>query len=48
MENCGGDDQVLKIYPNVTVTLTPDCDVIIVGCVETNGFGTFSVINHSF
>lgn len=43
IENCGGDDQVLKIDPNVTLSLTSDCDVVIAGCAETSGFATATV-----
>ena len=43
MENCGGDGQVLKIDPNITVSLNSDCDMVIVGCAESNGFTTATV-----
>lgn len=43
IENCGGTNQVLKIDPNITVTLTKNCDIVVKGCAETLGFKTASV-----
>ncbi|XP_055295197.1 uncharacterized protein LOC129564970 [Sitodiplosis mosellana] len=43
MENCGGADQVLKIDPNVTVSLTKNCEIAVKGCAETTGFKTCTV-----
>lgn len=44
IENCGGDDQVLKVDDNATITLSKDCDIIITGCGETTGFTTANVL----
>lgn len=43
MENCGGESQILKIDPNVTVSLTKKCEIIIKGCGETKPFKTLTV-----
>lgn len=43
MENCGGDDQVMKIDPNVTLSMNKACELILVGCAETTGFATAEV-----
>lgn len=43
LENCAGDDQVLKVDPNVTLSLSSDCEFVIVGCAETSEFATATV-----
>lgn len=44
LENCGDDDQVIKIDPDFIFTLNSDCDVIMAGCMETVGYSSGLVI----
>lgn len=43
VENCGGDNQVIKLEPGATVELNKNCEIVIKGCAETLGFSTAKV-----
>lgn len=40
IENCGGDAQIIKVDPNMTMSLNQNCDIIVKGCGETKAFKT--------
>lgn len=40
LENCGGAKQVIKVDPNITLSLNSNCELVVVGCGETTGFET--------
>lgn len=42
MENCGGQNQILKVDNNVTVSLTKNCEIIVKGCAQSQSFNTLS------
>lgn len=48
INNCAGPDQVITIDSNSTIQLTPDCKLVIVGCVTTTGFEKADVGKHCF
>ncbi|XP_031623474.1 uncharacterized protein LOC116340881 [Contarinia nasturtii] len=43
LENTAGDDAVLKIDPDTTVSMTKDCEIVVKGCAETKDFNTATV-----
>lgn len=45
IRNCKKPKSIITVDKNVTIKMTKDCNLIVVGCLNTEGFATAKVSN---